>query len=59
MDLLWFGAQVVGWLLAGGLVVLLVIAVFGEAPEPQRPDESVLRAYRQIGRLRTPLSRGC
>ncbi|HZV73878.1 MAG TPA: hypothetical protein VFF79_09210 [Conexibacter sp.] len=52
MELLWLGAQVVGWMLAGGLVVLLGIAVFGEAPEPpHRPDAATLDAYRQIGQI--------
>jgi hypothetical protein len=50
-ELLWLGAQVVAWLLAGGFVVLLVIAVFGEAPEPKRPDEATLDAYRRIGEI--------
>jgi hypothetical protein len=51
IELLCFGAQVAGWLIAGGLVVLLVIALLGEAPEPKRPDEATLDAYRRIGQI--------
>jgi hypothetical protein len=52
MEMLWLGAQTVAWALAGGLVVLLVIAVFVQAPEPpRRPNDATLDAYRQIGAI--------